>query len=49
MTEGTGFVDLVVRLSQPGQNTVTVDYDALGATAGEFTACNFDFTGPPGR
>ena len=37
---GDGYVDLPVRLSAPGQNTVTVDYTTLDGTAVARNACN---------
>jgi hypothetical protein len=41
--EEDGFVDLVVRLSQPGQNQVTVGYADFNSTAGAGNSCNGDF------
>jgi chitinase len=43
--ESDGFVDLVVSLSQPGQNQVTVDYQDFNSTAGAGNSCNGDFGG----
>src|SRR5215210_4282502 len=42
--EGDGFVDLVVALSQPGLNPVTVDYATANASAGAGNSCNADYS-----
>src|SRR5215210_4731878 len=42
--EGDGFVDLVVALSQPGLNAVTVDYASANASAGAGNSCNADYS-----
>ena len=41
--EGDGFVDLVVKLSAPGKNPVSVAYATQGVTAEAGSKCNFDF------
>jgi len=46
--EGDGYVDLAVRLSQPGTSTVTVHYSVQDNTALASTACNFDYVGGTG-
>jgi chitinase len=42
--EGTGYVDLVVNLSVPGQSPVSVHYATANDTAVGSTACTFDYT-----
>ncbi len=41
--ESDGYVDIVVSLSQPGQNQLTVDYADFNSTAGAGNSCNGDF------
>ena len=42
--EADGWVDLVVSLSQPGLNPVTVPYANLNASAGAGNSCNTDYS-----
>jgi hypothetical protein len=46
--EGDGFVDLPVRLSAPGLDTVTVNYATGNSSAAASNACNADFVGASG-
>ena len=46
--EADGFVDLVVSLSEPGQEPVTVNYSTFNASAGSANACNGDYVGHSG-
>jgi chitinase len=46
--EGDGFVDLVVHLSAPGQNPVSVDYTTQNVTAGANVVCNGDYVAVTG-
>jgi chitinase len=48
VSEGDGYVDLPVRLSQPGTDTATVHYATANSTAFASNACNFDYTGVSG-
>src|SRR5256886_49569 len=41
--EGDGYVDLMVRLSQPGSNPVSVHYATADSSALGSTACNYDY------
>ena len=45
--EATGYVDLPVTLSAPGQNTVTVKYATANGTASSGTGCNNTYVGVP--
>ena len=45
--EATGYVDLPVTLSAPGQNTVTVSYATANGTAFSGTVCNATYVGVP--
>jgi len=45
--EATGYVDLPVTLSAPGQKTVTVSYATANGTAFSGTACNATYVGVP--
>ncbi len=47
--ESVGFVDLVVRLSQPGLNPVTVDYATANVSAGGGNVCNTDYSLASGK
>ena len=44
MSEGAGYVDLVVSLGAPGQNPVSVNYATANNTAGAGNACNGDYS-----
>ena len=46
--EGDGFVDLVVTLSAPGKNPVSIAYTTQGVSAEAGSACNFDFVSASG-
>jgi chitinase len=41
--EVDGYIDLAVRLSAPGTDTVSVDYSAIQSTADDGTFCTYDF------
>src|SRR2546430_3536039 len=46
--EGDGYVDLMVRLSQPGSNPVSVHYAAANSAPHARTACNYHHLLPSG-
>ncbi len=48
VSESDGYVDLLVRLSAPGNGPVSVNYATANGTAGSVTACNGDYIGVAG-
>ena len=46
--EADGFIDLVVSLSEPGQQQVSVNYSTFNASAGSANSCNGDYLGHAG-